>query len=174
MSDPLEVYLYGSEILRGHARPVERFDDELRELYNGMVQAMTREDGIGLAAPQVGRSLRLLIARDERGDWPSILAMVNPEFLFHSEERAGFQEGCLSLPGVTAEVQRPVRIRARYQDLEGRECELEDDGLLARIVQHEADHLEGILFVDHLPLLKRKLLAKKLKELSRRAKAGPA
>lgn len=172
MSDPLEVYLYGSEILRTHAEPVERFDDGLRELHDGMVQAMTREDGIGLAAPQVGRRLRFLVARDERDDWPSILAMANPEIVFRSEERCGFQEGCLSLPGITAEVQRPVRIRVSYQDLEGAERELEDDALLARIVQHEADHLDGKLFVDHLPFLKRKLLAKKLQELSRRAKAG--
>ncbi len=170
MSDELEVYLYGSEILRGHSAPVEDFDDRLRELYNGMVQAMTREDGVGLAAPQVGLSQRFLIARDERGGWPSILPMVNPEILFRSEERCGLSEGCLSLPGITADVQRPVRIRVRYQDLEGQECELEADDWLARIVQHEIDHLEGILFVDHLPLLKRKLMAKKLKELSRRAK----
>lgn len=171
MRDELEVYLYGSEILRGHAQAVQSFDDQLRQLYNGMVQAMTREDGIGLAAPQVGQSLRFLIARDERGDWPAILPMANPEILFQSSERAGFNEGCLSLPGITAEVQRPVRIQVRYQDLEGKECELEDDALLARIIQHEADHLDGTLFVDHLPLIKRKLLAKKLKDLSRRAKA---
>jgi len=172
MSDELEVYLYGSGVLRGVSPPVEHFDAELRELYNGMVQTMTREDGIGLAAPQVGRELRFLIARDERGGWPAILPMANPEILFRSSERSGFHEGCLSLPGITAEVQRPVSIRVRYQDLEGQECELEDDALLARIIQHEADHLDGILFVDHLPLLQRKLLARKLKDLSRRAKAG--
>jgi peptide deformylase len=172
MTDDLEIHLYGSQILRSRCRRVEAFDDELRRLHDGMVQAMLREDGIGLAAPQVGRDLRMLIARDDRGPMPAIRAFVNPEFLFLSQERDSFGEGCLSLPGITADVLRPVRVKLRYQDLEGREQEVEDDGLLARILQHEADHLEGVLFVDHLPLIKRKLLAKKLKALSRRAAAG--
>ncbi len=172
MSDELEIFLYGSEILRSACRPVERFDDELRELCDGMIQAMTREDGIGLAAPQVGRDLRMLIARDERDGWPRILPLVNPELKVLSSERASFSEGCLSLPGITAEVDRPARITVAFQDLEGTSHELTDDGLLARIIQHESDHLEGILFVDHLPLLKRKLLAKKLKALARRSKVG--
>jgi len=169
MTDDLEVHVYGSEVLRARCRPVERFDDELRALHDGMVQAMLREDGIGLAAPQVGRDLRMLIARDDRGPLPSIRAFVNPEFLFQSQERDSYCEGCLSLPGITADVMRPVRVKVRYQDLAGAEQEVEDDGLLARILQHESDHLEGILFVDHLPLIKRKLLAKRLKALSRRA-----
>ncbi len=170
MSDELEIYLYGSEILRTRCDPVDSFDDSLRELYEGMVRAMNREEGIGLAAPQVGRALRLLIARDERDGWPRVLPLVNPELIFLSRERGGLEEGCLSLPGITAEVQRPVRVKVRYQDLEGKEQELEDDGLLARIIQHEHDHLEGILFVDHLSLIKRKLLSKKLKALQQRAR----
>lgn len=169
MTDELEIYLYGSDVLRVHCEPVEHFDDSLRGLYEGMVRAMTREEGIGLAAPQVGRVLRFLIARDERGTWPTILPMVNPEIIFLSSERDGFTEGCLSLPGITASVERPVRVKVRFQDLDGNEQELEDDGLLARIIQHEADHLEGMLFVDHLSLLKRKLLSKKLRALQHRA-----
>ncbi len=172
MRDELEIFLYGSEILRTHCEPVEVFDDSLRSLVEGMVRAMTREEGIGLAAPQVGRPLRLLIARDERDGWPKVLPLVNPELVERSQQRVGMAEGCLSLPGITEEVKRPVRIKVRYQDLEGREQELQDDGMLARIIQHEYDHLEGILFVDHLSLIKRKLLAKKLKALQQRAKEG--
>jgi peptide deformylase len=96
--------------------------------------------------------------------------MVNPTITFASRERDAYEEGCLSLPELFADVNRPVRIRVRYQDLEGREQELEDDGMLARIVQHEADHLDGVLFVDHLSLIKRKLLAGRLKDLQRRAR----
>jgi peptide deformylase len=169
MTDELAVLLYGHPMLRRTCRPVESFDDELRGLQQAMARAMVRENGIGLAAPQVGRDLRMLIAQPAGAFGPKIFTLVNPEIVFFSAERDGFEEGCLSLPDITANVQRPVRIRVRYQDLGGDEHEIEDDGLLARIVQHEADHLEGVLFVDHLSLLKRKLIAKKLKALEKRS-----
>jgi peptide deformylase len=94
---------------------------------------------------------------------------VNPRIVFRSSECTGYAEGCLSLPDITADVDRPVRIRVEFQDLQGREHQIEDDGLFARIVQHEADHLDGILFVDHLGLVRRKLLARRLRELARRS-----
>lgn len=170
MRDELEVLLYGHPALRVRCEPVERFDDELRELARAMERTMIVERGIGLAAPQVGREIRMLLAEDARAGAPRTLVLVNPELTFLSHERDAYQEGCLSLPELFADVNRPVRIRVRFQDLEGREQELEDDGLLARIIQHEADHLEGVLFVDHLSLIKRKLLAGKLKDLQRRAR----
>lgn len=170
MSDELEVLLYGHPTLRRKCAPVEAFDDELRELARAMERTMIAERGIGLAAPQIGREIRMLLAEDAREGAPRTLVLVNPEITFLSGERDSYQEGCLSLPDVFADVNRPVRARVRYQDLEGEECELEDDGLLARIVQHEVDHLDGVLFVDHLSLLKRKLIARKLKELQKRAR----
>ena len=169
MTDDLEILIYGDRGLREISAPVEEFDARLRSLVDGMVRAMAAERGIGLAAPQVGVLRRVLIARPGGSHGPRVEVLVNPEIHFQSEERDGFDEGCLSLPGITAEVQRPVRIRVRYQDLDGAEHELEDDDLLARIIQHEYDHLEGVLFVDHLGVLRRKLIAKKLKALARRA-----
>lgn len=169
MSDELEVLLYGHPGLRQIAEPVERFDEELARLSDGMVRAMRRENGIGLAAPQVGVLKRMLIAYPGGVHGPDPIVFVNPEILETSGERCGYEEGCLSLPEITAKVDRPVRVKLRYQDLRGDEHAIEDDDLLARIVQHEHDHLEGRLFVDHLSMLRRKLIAKKLKALARRA-----
>jgi peptide deformylase len=170
MTDDLEVLLYGHPTLRVRCAPVENFDDGLRALAHAMERTMIVQRGIGLAAPQVGREIRMLLAEDSRRGAPRTLVMVNPTITFASRERDAYEEGCLSLPELFADVNRPVRIRVRYQDLEGREQELEDDGMLARIVQHEADHLDGVLFVDHLSLIKRKLLAGRLKDLQRRAR----
>ena len=172
MNDELEILLYGSAGLRRKSQPVEVFDDALRELVDQMTRAMIREQGIGLAAPQVDVHRRVLVAQPGGQHGMKVYALVNPEFTFLSKERDSFHEGCLSLPDITADVDRPVRVTVRYQDLDGKERELEDDGLLARIVQHEADHLEGILFVDHLSMLRRKLLAKKLKALTKRSRGG--
>ncbi|RKZ10111.1 peptide deformylase [bacterium] len=170
MVEDLEVLLYGHPGLREKSRPVEDFDDQIASLVRRMERAMIMERGIGLAAPQVGQRLRLLLAEDSRGAGTRTLAMVNPEILSVSRETDNFSEGCLSLPELFADVKRPVEIRVRYQDVQGQEHELSDDGILARIIQHELDHLDGILFVDHLPVLKRKLLARKLRAFSDRAR----
>ncbi len=170
MPQDLEVLFYGHPGLREKCVPVESFDDSLRELVGQMERAMIMERGIGLAAPQVGRKLRLLLAEDNRGARTRTIALVNPEIVSVSAETDTLSEGCLSLPELFADVKRPVRVRLRYQDPEGRECELDDGGILSRIVQHELDHLDGILFVDHLPLLTRKLLARKLREFQERAR----
>jgi len=170
MDDELEVLLYGHPMLRRKCAPVEVFDDALREFVKRMEKSMFAERGIGLAAPQVGDTRRIFLAEDQREGNFRVIPFVNPEITFQSTERDKFNEGCLSFPELFADVDRPVRIKVRYQDLEGNEQELEDDGLLARIVQHEFDHLEGTLFVDHLSMLKRKLIAKKLKEFQRLAR----
>ncbi len=169
--DHLEVLLYGSPQLRRKSEEITVFDDDLRRLARRMETCMIEERGIGLAAPQVGVHRRMLIAENQRSGGPSILCLVNPEVVETSQEKDKYQEGCLSLPEVFADVMRPVRVRVRYQDLDGREQEIEDDDILARILQHEIDHLEGVLFVDHLSMLKRRILSKKLKELSRLAAA---
>ncbi len=172
MRDELEILLYGDAGLRRKSEPVDTFDDPLRELADAMTRAMIRENGIGLAAPQVGVARRMLVAQPGGSHGIKVYTLVNPEFTFLSRERDSFHEGCLSLPDILADVDRPVRLTVRYQDLDGNEQELEDDGLLARIIQHEADHLEGILFVDHISMLRRKLLAKKLRALSKLARGN--
>jgi peptide deformylase len=174
MSDELEILLYGNPELRQKSIPVEAFDEELNRLVDSMMTAMRRENGIGLAAAQVGVHRCVIIAHPGGRHGPQPLAFVNPELLATTAERCSFEEGCLSLPGITAKVDRPVGVRLRYQDLTGQERELEDDDLLARILQHEYDHLGGILFVDHLSLLRRKLIAKKLKALAKRGAAAAA
>ena len=174
MSDELEVLLYGHPTLRTKCTPVETFDDELRAFVRRMEKTMFAEHGIGLAAPQVGDTRRVFLAEDQRDGLPKVIALVNPEITFQSSERDKFSEGCLSFPELFADVSRPVRVKVRYQDLDGREHELEDDGLLARIVQHEYDHLEGTLFVDHLSMIKRKMIARRLKEFQQRAREQQA
>jgi peptide deformylase len=167
--EQLEVLLYGSPQLRKKSVEVVDFDEGLRVLARRMESCMLDERGIGLAAPQVGVHRRMLLAENRRGPGPSILCLVNPEIVDFSHEKDKYQEGCLSLPEIYADISRSVRVRVRFQDLEGHEREIEDDQMLARIIQHETDHLDGVLFVDHLSTLKRKLLSKRLRELSRLA-----
>lgn len=169
MAQDLEVLLYGHPGLREKCAPVDSFDDSLRELAAQMQRAMIMERGVGLAAPQVGRRIRMLLAEDDRSGRTQTLTLVNPEIVRASREQDTYNEGCLSLPELFADVQRPVEITVRYQDLDGAEHELTDDGFLARVILHEHDHLEGILFVDHLSALKRKLLARKLRGFQDRA-----
>jgi peptide deformylase len=169
MAQDLEVLLYGHPVLREKSVPVESFDESLRDLAAQMQRSMIMERGVGLAAPQVGRRVRLLLAEDDRGGRTRTLTLVNPEIVKASREQDTHNEGCLSLPELFADVKRPVEITVRYQDLDGVDHELTDDGFLARIIQHEYDHLEGVLFVDHLSALKRKLIARKLKAFQERA-----
>jgi len=165
----LEVLLYGHPGLREKSAPVVSFDDSLRELAAQMQRSMIMERGVGLAAPQVGRRVRMIVAEDDRSGRTQTLTLVNPEIAQASREQDDYNEGCLSLPELFADVKRPVEVTVRYQDLDGIEHELTEDGFLARIIQHEYDHLEGILFVDHLSSLKRKLLARKLRAFQERA-----
>ena len=169
MAQDLEVLLYGHPTLREKSVPVESFDDALRELAARMQRSMIMERGVGLAAPQVGRRIRMLLAEDDRSGRTQTLTLVNPEIVHPSREQDTYNEGCLSLPELFADIRRPVEVTVRYQDLDGGEHELTDDGFLARIIQHEYDHLEGVLFVDHLSALKRKLLARKLRAFQERA-----
>jgi peptide deformylase len=141
-----------------------------------MFETMYDEPGIGLAAPQVGVSKRLVViaavADDEAGQHIGpALVLVNPEVLSSSPEVSPYEEGCLSVPGITENVDRPRAIRMRYTTLDGELIERDAAGLLARVVQHEIDHLDGILFVDRLSLLKRQLLRKRLQRLAAGARA---
>ena len=154
--------------LREISKPVETFDGELRTLVSDMFETMYAAPGIGLAAIQVGVPLRVLVIDlqepEEEGGEPvkDPRIFINPEILRHSDQDVPYTEGCLSVPDQYAEVDRPDGIRARWKDLDGKDHEEEIDGLLAVCLQHEMDHLNGVLFIDHLSRLKRDMILKKL------------
>ena len=158
--------------LRARCRPVGPADaDQVRAVVPRMLQTMYHAPGIGLAAPQVGLGLRLAVVDLQKDDRPDPLVLVNPEIVAASAELATREEGCLSLPNQYAEVTRPARVKLRYQDLEGARREIEAEGLLSACLQHELDHLDGVLFVDHLTPLKRNMILRKLaKELKSKAR----
>jgi peptide deformylase len=153
--------------LKTISRPVEKFDDELKTLVADMYDTMYAAPGIGLAAIQVGAAVRALVIdlQHEGDDGEPVRnprTFINPEILSPSPELVTYNEGCLSVPEMYAEVDRPATIRARWQDVDGKVHEEDMDGLMATCLQHEMDHLEGILFIDHLSRLKRQMLLKKL------------
>lgn len=168
--------------LRQISEPVARVDDDLRRLMDDMLETMYDAPGIGLAAIQVGVAKRVLVIdlqepAEGTEDKPENrvrrpLYFVNPEILWESEELTTYNEGCLSVPEQYADVDRPARIRAKWLDYDGKAHEEELDGLLSTCLQHEMDHLEGILFVDHLSKLKRDILLKKLAKLRKGQKAA--
>lgn len=158
-------------LLRAKARRVVPADaDAVRALVPQMFAAMYAAPGIGLAAPQVSSPLRVAVVDLMPDEKPAPMVLINPEVTQISEEWATREEGCLSLPGQYADVARPARVRVRYQDETGAMREVETDGLLAACLQHEIDHLAGVLFVDHLSALKRNMLMRKLaKEMKTKA-----
>ena len=170
------VLVYGEPILRRKSSPVEGELAALRPLVEDLFETMYAEPGIGLAAPQVGVSQRLFVVGavaddDEGAHVGAPLALVNPAILSRSSDLVPFEEGCLSVPDITDTVDRPRAIRFRYTTLEGDVVERDAAGLLARVVQHELDHLDGVLFVDRLSLLKRQLLRKRLQRLGAAARS---
>lgn len=184
-----EILEVPDPLLKQVSRPVETFDDELKTLVADMFETMYDAPGIGLAAIQIGVPLRVLVidlhepdpdaepeACDDHGCGhdhqpmkPNPRVFINPEILDPSPELSLYNEGCLSVPEIYAEVERPARIRARWQDLDGNFHEEEMDDLLATCLQHEMDHLDGILFIDHLSRLKRQMALKKLEKLRKAA-----
>ena len=147
-------------ILRARARRVEAFTDEVRLLSARLIETMRAHDGVGLAAPQVGRSVQMFVANPSRRRG-SELVVINP-VVERLEGRSAILEGCLSLPEVWERVRRAARIHLRGQDVEGRPCRVEADGLLAIVLQHEVDHLQGRLFIDRLPWWRRRVIASRL------------
>jgi len=157
----LDIRVLGDPILREETSPVEQITDALRMLAKDMFDTMYLAKGIGLAAPQVGRSERLAVI--DVND--KAFVIINPEIIELDSKTAKAEEGCLSIPDVYGDVERPVRVRVRALDLEGKSFEVEADELLARCLQHEIDHLHGKLFIDYLSVLKRRAaLAKWTKE----------
>jgi peptide deformylase len=160
-------------LLKVKAEPADPADASLRALARDMLETMYVAPGIGLAAPQVGVLKRLFVvdvADKKKGEEPAPTVLLNPEIAWRSEEEVTLEEGCLSVPGHFAEVLRPRAVRMRYQDLEGELRQIEADGLLARCLQHELDHLDGVLFIDRISVLKRGMIMRKLAK-SRRARA---
>jgi len=147
--------------------PVNDFNSDLKELAGDMLETMYSAPGIGLAAPQVGVNIRLIVVDVTAGQEDGHqMVLVNPEVTEHSG-RQKEEEGCLSIPGLTAAVERPSWVRVKAQDLEGNEFEVEGEELIARVLCHEIDHLEGILYLDRLSPLRRDLLRRKIKKLIR-------
>ena len=155
-------------VLRKVSAPVERFDADLDRLIADMLETMYAAPGIGMAAVQVAVPLRLTMIDlqdpEEEGGEPvrKPVAFINPEILWSSDDTSIYNEGCLSIPDQYAEVERPARVRARWLDAKGKRHEAEVDGLLATCLQHEIDHLDGVLFIDHISRLKRDMVLKKL------------
>ncbi|MFO1068151.1 MAG: peptide deformylase [Geminicoccaceae bacterium] len=167
----LQILQVPHPVLKRVAAPVEAVTDELRRLMDDMLAAMYAAPGIGLAAPQVGVSKRVIVldlGKEETTRDP--LRMANPELLWTSDDSVAMEEGCLSLPDQFAEVKRPSAVRVGYLDADGNRQELAADGMLARCLQHEIDHLDGVLFVDHLSPLRRNMLLRK-HEKARRLRA---
>jgi peptide deformylase len=154
MPEYKRVRIFGDPVLKEKARPVESFDEALRELVSRMFSIMSGAGGIGLAAPQAGHLLRVITIdispaiEGEGSCVPGPFVIVNPVVTWASEETEPFEEGCLSLPGVSVEIVRPSRVTVEYQDEYGHRHVLEADGLLARVLQHEIDHLNGVLIID--------------------------
>ncbi len=159
--------------LRLVSRKIERIDDSLRRLMDDMIETMHEAPGVGLAAIQVGEPIRLLVVDVAKKDEPPRpQVFVNPEIAWASEERATYEEGCLSSPEYYAEVERPASVRALALDRDGSLREILAEGLLATVLQHEIDHLDGVLFIDHISKLKRDRVIKKFQKAAKRAGDG--
>jgi peptide deformylase len=165
----LEILTIPDPVLRQKSAPVEAITDETRRFMDRLLQTMYDAPGIGLAAIQVGEPRRIVtidVAREEEPRTP--LFLVNPEIVWSSDdERSTYEEGCLSIPDYYAEVERPAKVRVRYVDYHGKVQEQEAEGLLATCIQHEVDHLNGVLFIDYLSKLKRDLVVKKFTKAAR-------
>lgn len=164
----LKLYEYPHPVLRQKCEKVPEVDGKIQKFLDDMLETMYADKGCGLAAPQVGVSKRIIVLDDNSGSddegLKNPMYLVNPEIIWKSEEKVLFCEGCLSLPEQKADVERFESIKVRYLDYNGKECEILADGLLAIILQHEIDHLDGILYIDHLSRLKRTRLLKKLEK----------
>ncbi|MFV3130778.1 peptide deformylase [Niveispirillum sp. KHB5.9] len=149
--------------LKTKCKPLANVDGRVVGLMDDMLETMYKAPGIGLAAPQIGLLERLIVVdvTDQRTEKPDPIAMVNPELIWTSDELAVTQEGCLSIPEIYADVTRPKMVRVRYVDRAGEVREMDADGLLATCIQHEIDHLNGVLFIDHLSSLKRNMILRK-------------
>ena len=160
-----EIVIWPDPVLKKPAAPVARVDEEVRQLIDDMAETMYAADGVGLAAPQLGISRRIVVIdTSPRQEGQKLLHLVNPEIV-RTEGETVYTEGCLSVPGEAEEVERAAKVWVRALGRDGKPFEIEGEGLLAIALQHEIDHLDGVLFVDHLSSLKRELIRKRMKKL---------
>ncbi len=166
---PRSILILPDRRLRLVSKPVDKVDGGIRKLVDDMFETMYGAPGIGLAAIQVGVPKRVVtmdLAKKDEPKTPKVY--VNPELVWASEERATYEEGCLSIPEYYEEIERPAQVKVRYTDLDGNEQEVEANGLLATCLQHEIDHLNGVLFIDHLSKLKRSRIIRKFAKAAKR------
>ena len=162
------LVLLPDPILRKKSEPLERVDGEVQKLADDMLETMYDAPGIGLAAIQVGIPRRLLVIDCSKEDEDlAPMVFVNPQVVESSEERSTYEEGCLSIPDYYAEVERPAEVTVEYLDRDGKQQQMRADGLLATCLQHEIDHLNGVLFIDHISKLKRDMVIKKFTKLAK-------
>jgi peptide deformylase len=167
------ILLHPDPRLKKAAEASDGVDDDLRALIDDMLETMYDAPGVGLAAPQIGVGRRVFVMDvSEKDAPPEPQALVNPEILWASDELASYEEGCLSIPDIYEEVTRPAKVRVRWLDREGAEREAEFEGLAATCAQHEIDHLDGKLFIDHLGSVKRGMITQKMKKLKRERAKG--
>lgn len=155
-------------VLRRLSKPLERVDDSVRKLADDMLETMYDAPGIGLAAIQIGEPVRMLVidlAKEDEPKAPQVF--INPQIVATGDEASVYEEGCLSIPDYYAEVERPATLTVSYVDRDGKEQTVEADGLLATCLQHEIDHLNGVLFIDHISKLKRDMVMRKFKKLAK-------
>ncbi len=160
----LDIYTLGDEVLTEKCQPVTKFDDALKILVDAMFETMAEADGVGLAAPQVGVNSRLFVIHIQGQEKR---AYINPQIIETSIESDTAEEGCLSIPGVWHDVQRPARVAVQAQDTEGKVFTVKAEGLLARAIQHENDHLNGVLFIDRLDDEEREKMVKAYEKRSK-------
>ncbi len=166
----LPIVTYNDPVLRKKAEPVKENSEQLQNLIDAMFDTMYNSQGVGLAAPQIGQSLQIFVTDPDaitEEDEPSVgpLVFINPEIISKTGENLKMEEGCLSIPEVRDDVVRPEKVVIRYLNRNFEEEELEADGWMARVIQHEYDHLQGILFLDHLSAFKRRLHRSRLKKI---------
>ena len=167
-----DILILPDKRLRLVSEPVKKVDREIKQLADDMFETMYDAPGIGLAAIQVGVTRRIVTTDlAKKDDPPEPRVFIKPEITWRSEEKALYEEGCLSIPEIYEEVERHAQVRVKYLDLDGKEQEIEASGLLATCLQHEIDHLNGVLFIDHISKLKRDRIVKKFTKAAKRAEA---
>ncbi|ALJ36110.1 peptide deformylase [Azospirillum brasilense] len=164
----LDILVAPHPVLKQKAKPVEKVDARIAKLMDDMVETMYAAKGIGLAAPQIGILERVIVVDvHDKDEKPNPIRLANPEIVWKSDETSVCEEGCLSVPDQYAEVTRPSSVRVRYLDETNETREIEADGMLATCIQHEIDHLNGVLFVDYLSMLKRNMILRKVQKMQR-------
>jgi peptide deformylase len=166
----LPIVTYNNPILREKAQPVEEFTDEISKLITDMLETMYNSDGVGLAAPQIGKSLRIFVMDadgmlEEEEEQPGPLVFINPEIVEKKGKKVPMDEGCLSIPEVSDKVVRPEEVVVNYKDENFEDQTIEADGWIARVIQHEYDHLEGVLFIDYLSAFRKRMHKSDLKAI---------